>query len=128
MKPSSSSLAPAILLTCLVVAAVPFRVLGADTMPHDLSGLGPLTLVDESTLGEIRGGAVELGDFVNVQSIQSMRSEVNGSSIEAGQVVSGSVSFANHALNDFRGIGLFNIVTGNNNAVDAAIGVTFNLR
>ncbi|MEJ2380317.1 MAG: hypothetical protein P8076_03940 [Gammaproteobacteria bacterium] len=85
-----------------------------------------LTAMDPTQLDAQRGGD---GDtHITVSSTQGLQSTVNGSVIEAGTVASGSVSIAEHALDRFSGVGLFNIVTGNNNAVDAAIGVNFNLQ
>ena len=43
-------------------------------------------------------------------------------------MTSGNASFAEGALGEFSGVGLFNVVTGNNNAVNNAIGVTINLQ
>ncbi|HKJ10515.1 MAG TPA: hypothetical protein VKA76_15620 [Gammaproteobacteria bacterium] len=65
---------------------------------------------------------------ITVESRQDLAATINGSSFEAGSINSGSVTIGPNALDHFGGVGLFNIVTGNNNAVDAAIGVTFNLQ
>ena len=123
------SLSPATIVSIFLWAGLaPSHAIGADTVSSGLSELHALSVVATGTLADVRGGAVEPRDIVNVQSIQTLRSEVNGNAFQAGQTVSGSVTFASDALGDFRGVGLFNIVTGNLNAVDAAIGVTFNLR
>lgn len=77
-------------------------------------------------LDRLRGRA---GDsHITLSSQQDLQAMVNGSLIEAGTMTSGSVTIAERALDNFGGIGLFNIVTGSNNAVDAAIGVNFNLQ
>lgn len=65
---------------------------------------------------------------ITVQSNQDLSASVTGSSFTVDTLNSGSVTIAEHALDNFSGIGLFNIVTGNNNAVNSAIGVTFNLQ
>ena len=61
-------------------------------------------------------------------NFQDLEATVNNSLINANTVISGAVTIQDHAFDNFRGIGLFNCVTGNNNAVDAAIGVTFYLK
>ena len=65
---------------------------------------------------------------IRVETNQQLNATVSGSSFSAGTINSGAVTFAENALENFSGIGLFNVVTGNNNAVDSAIGVTFNLQ
>lgn len=65
---------------------------------------------------------------ITVRTEQNLNAAVTGSSFTAGTINGGSVTIAEHALDNFSGIGLFNIVTGNNNAVDSAVGVTFNLQ
>ena len=65
---------------------------------------------------------------ITVQSNQELSASVTGSTFNVGTLNSGSVTIAEHALDNFSGVGLFNIVTGNNNAVNSAIGITFNLQ
>ena len=85
-----------------------------------------LVPLEPEGLDRLRGRA---GDsHITLSSQQDLQATVNGSLIEAGTMTSGSVTIAERALDNFGGIGLFNIVTGSNNAVDAAIGVNFNLQ
>ena len=65
---------------------------------------------------------------ITVQSNQDLNASVTGSTFNVGTLNSGAVSIGEHALDNFSGVGLFNIVTGNNNAVNAGIGITFNLQ
>lgn len=91
--------------------------------PDRFEALAPM---DSAGLDALRGRA---GDSrISLTSQQDLKATVNGSLIEAGTMTSGSVTIAERALDNFGGIGLFNIVTGSNNAVDAAIGVNFNLQ
>jgi hypothetical protein len=69
----------------------------------------------------------EGGQNIIVATDQELTASVIGGSITADQVTTGGVTFGEHALDGFGGIGVFNVVTGNNNSVQAAIGVTFNL-
>lgn len=95
----------------------------ASTEPEQFAGLTPL---DPTGMEALRGRA---GDsHTSLTSQQDLDATVNGSLIDAGTMTSGSVTIAEQALDNFGGIGLFNIVTGSNNAVDAAIGVNFNLQ
>jgi hypothetical protein len=121
-RPSvASALLPAVLLAAALAGGYA-KAAGAGAE----EGFTALTVMDPAQLDAQRGGD---GDtHITVSSTQGLQSTVNGSVIEAGTVASGSVSIAEHALDRFSGVGLFNIVTGNNNAVDAAIGVNFNLQ
>lgn len=65
---------------------------------------------------------------ITVQSNQDLNASVTGSTFNVGTINSGAVNIGDHALDNFSGVGLFNIVTGNNNAVNAGIGITFNLQ
>lgn len=100
---------------------------GAGESPAtEADGFAELATLEPSGLESLRGRA---GDSnISLTSQQDLQATVNGSLIEAGTMTSGSVTIAERALDNFGGIGLFNIVTGSNNAVDAAIGVNFNLQ
>lgn len=65
---------------------------------------------------------------ITVQSNQDLEATITGSTFNVGTINSGAVTINEHAMDNFSGVGLFNIVTGNNNAVNAAIGVSFNLQ
>ncbi len=83
-----------------------------------------LSVIDVEVLDELRGRE---GDQATVMmNLQDLEATVHGSLIDANSIVSGAVTIREQAL-DFHGVGLFNIVTGSNNAVNGAIGVTFNL-
>ncbi len=90
------------------------------------SDLDSLTVANTVELDALRGMN---GDTrIRVETNQQLNASVTGSSFTAGTITGGSVTFAENALENFSGIGLFNVVTGNNNAVDSAIGVTFNMQ
>lgn len=92
----------------------------------ETAGFSGLPVADSAELDGLRGMN---GDTrISVQSRQDLEATVTGSSFSAGTINGGSVTFAERSLDNFSGIGLFNIVTGNNNAVDSAVGVTFNLQ
>jgi hypothetical protein len=82
-------------------------------------------VIDAADLDEFRGR--EGGQHVTVATDQELTASVIGGSITAHEVTTGGVTFGEGALDGFGGIGVFNVVTGNNNSVQAAIGVTFNL-
>jgi hypothetical protein len=65
---------------------------------------------------------------ITVQSNQDLTATVTGSTFNVDTIYGGSVTIGEGALENFSGVGLFNIVTGNNNAVNSAVGVTFNLQ
>lgn len=84
-----------------------------------------VTIMEAADLEDVRGR--EGSQSIIVATDQDLTATVIGGSITAGTVNTGGVSFGEGALDGFGGIGVFNVVTGNNNSVQAAIGVTFNL-
>lgn len=89
-------------------------------------GFNNLSLVGESALEEMRAG--DVGANPNVQSIQNLQATVTGGDFNADAIINGSVTIGEHAFDNFGGIGLVVGNTGNNNAIDAALGVTFHLQ
>lgn len=96
--------------------------------PHaqDQDEFSGLPVTETPELDNLRGQAGNTQ--ITVQSNQELNASVTGSSFNVGTLNSGAVSIGEHALDNFSGVGLFNIVTGNNNAVNAGIGITFNLQ
>ena len=66
--------------------------------------------------------------IVTVQSNQDLSATISGTSFNAGEINSGTVQLEQGPLDNFNGVGLFNFVTGNGNAIDAAIGVNIYLQ
>jgi len=94
--------------------------------PGETQGFEGLNIIENANLDTLRGGN---GDTtITVSSTQNLQATIQGSEFSVGTINSGGVSFGQDAIGNFSGIGLFNIVTGNNNAVDTALGVTFNLQ
>lgn len=107
--------------------AVTFMITGTSGLyAGEAEVFPPLPQADIAQLDALRG--MNGNTRINVQSTQDMNATVTGSSFTAGTINGGSVTFAEHSLDNFSGIGLFNVVTGNNNAVNSAVGVTFNLQ
>ncbi|OEY65108.1 hypothetical protein [Marinobacter sp. X15-166B] len=75
-------------------------------------------------------GAEELADssgrdkLTNVQSIQELDASVSNSSFNANTMTTGAITIEQQALENFEGVGLFNIFTGHNNAVNSAVGIS----
>ncbi len=63
-------------------------------------------------------------NLTNVQSIQELDATISNSSFNADTIMSGAITIEQHALENFEGVGMFNIFTGNNNAVDSAVGIS----
>ena len=97
----------------------------AEEPPAD-EAFGNLTSLEGDDLGGVRGR--EGSTVITVQSNQDLNSNITGSTFDVGSLVSGEVTFENGALGEFSGVGLFNVVTGSNNAVNNAVGVTINLQ
>lgn len=109
--------------TALVALAVAASALADEPAKRD--AFAALGVIDAADLDGLRGR--EGGQQVTVATDQELTASVVGGSITAHEVTTGSVTFGERALDGFGGIGVFNVVTGNNNSVQAAIGVTFNL-
>ena len=113
----------------LVIATVLTAAIAVDSALADeqvtQDAFAAVSVMDPNELDGVRGR--EGSQTVTVATEQELTATVVGGSITAGTVTTGGVSFDEGALDGFGGIGVFNVVTGNNNSVQAAIGVTFNL-
>lgn len=109
------------------ILAASFAVACSNLLADDhASDFDSLTVANTIELDALRGMN---GDTrIQVETNQQLNASVTGSSFTAGTITGGSVTFAENALENFSGIGLFNVVTGNNNAVNSAVGVTFNMQ
>ena len=94
--------------------------------PVAVENFDDLSVIETDSLDELRGRDGDTS--ITVSSNQTLEAMVTGSEFNAGTINSGGVSFGENAIGNFSGIGLFNIVTGNNNAVDTALGVSFHLQ
>lgn len=119
-RQASEKLPATILAAHLAMAC---STLLADDHASDLDSLSVANNVELDALRGMNGDT-----RIRVETNQELNASVTGSSFTAGTITGGSVTFAENALENFSGIGLFNVVTGNNNAVDSAIGVTFNMQ
>lgn len=86
-------------------------------------GFAALETLEQEELAHLYGreGGFNL---VNIQSIQHLDAAVTGASFTAGSIVSGNVVIENRALDNFSGIGLFNINTGHSNAVSTGVNIS----
>ena len=109
--------------TALVALAMTDSALADEQTKRD--AFAALNVIDAADLDGVRGR--EGGQNIIVATDQELTASVIGGSITAHEVTTGGITFGERALDGFGGIGVFNVVTGNNNSVQAAIGVTFNL-
>lgn len=112
-----------VIATALTAAIAVDSALADEQVTQD--AFAAVSVMDPNDLDGVRGR--EGSQTVTVATEQELTATVVGGSITAGTVTTGGVSFDEGALDGFGGIGVFNVVTGNNNSVQAAIGVTFNL-
>ncbi|EPC00716.1 hypothetical protein L861_13060 [Litchfieldella anticariensis FP35 = DSM 16096] len=89
----------------------------------EVSGFDALNSIDPQELEQLRGRE-GFKNLVNVQSIQNMESVVSGASFTAGTIVSGGITVEAQALDNFSGVGLFNMMTGNSNAVAMGVNIS----
>ena len=94
--------------------------------PDQTDEFEQLAPIEAQELGTIRGRDGE--SIVIVQSNQNLTATISDTAFTANEINSGPVQLESGALQDFNGVGLFNFVTGNGNAIDAAIGVNIYLQ
>lgn len=112
-------------ITGLLAVAVGLATGASAALADEQFGFASSGVVATAELGEMRGR--EGTQNITVATNQDLDASVVGGAITADNFTTGGVSFGEHAFDNFGGVGLVNVVTGNNNALDAAIGVTFNL-
>lgn len=117
---STSQLRTLILGTAAIIAAV-VSPLG---VAQDLTdgAFGTLDLMPTGEMDALRGRNGDM--FTNVQSIQDLDATVTGGTFSAHTMTTGAVTIEQHAFDGFSGVGIFNLMSGNNNAVDAAVGIS----
>jgi len=87
------------------------------------TGFDDSNSLDMEEMQEARGR--EGINLTNVQSIQNIDTSVDSTSFNvSGDVVTGSVNIQADSLNSYSGVGVFNITTGNANAVSGAVGIS----
>ncbi len=104
----------------LLVKEVAVAAATMSQMDTPEQGFAALDSIASDDLADLTGR----DNLTNVQSIQELDATVSNSSFNADTIMSGAITIEQHALDNFEGVGVFNIFTGNNNAVDAAVGIS----
>ncbi len=112
-----TTLVPIFLVLAFSVAIT--QTVRADTETNH-SGFSSLEAIEIKDLADLNGR----DNLTNVQSIQELDASVSNSTFNADTITSGAITIEQHALDHFEGVGMFNIFTGNNNAVDSAVGIS----
>lgn len=106
----------------LVVAAGLSQFSHADASAAS-TGFGDHNSLAMEEMQEARGR--EGINLTNVQSIQDIDTSVETTAFTVGgDIVTGNVNIEADSLNSFSGVGVFNITTGNANAVSGAVGIS----
>ncbi len=113
-----ASLSLSLILSSVILA---MGSAAAETPDHDM-GMNALNSMSVDELETLRGR--EGINLINVQSLQDLKATASDNAINAGSVVSGPITIESNSLDGFSGVGLFNIMTGNNNAVGTAVGIS----
>ncbi|WP_163557885.1 hypothetical protein [Halomonas sp. NO4] len=95
----------------------------ADETASEPEGFATLQEVDGGELEQLRGRE-GFKDLVSVQSIQNMEAAVSDASFTAGTIITGGVNVEAGAMDGFSGIGNFNFLTGNGNAVNTGVSIS----
>ncbi|RDE19088.1 hypothetical protein DV711_15980 [Motiliproteus coralliicola] len=106
----------------LLMIAVVIQPVYAENLDQSV-GFEDSARIDDSELASLNGR----DNLTNVQSIQELDATVSNSSFTAETIMSGAITIEQHALDNFEGVGMFNIFTGNNNAVNSAVGISIYL-
>ncbi|MDI4636404.1 MULTISPECIES: hypothetical protein [Halomonadaceae] len=115
----------AILIAAGLIAAAGMSQLSyADTsVSSTATGFDDSNSLDMEEMQQERGR--EGINLTNVQSIQNIDTSVDTTSFNvSGDVVTGNVNIQPDSLNSYSGVGVFNITTGNANAVSGAVGIS----
>lgn len=115
----------AILIGVGLVAAAGMSPLSyADAPPSSSSsGFDESNSLDMEEMQQARGR--EGINLTNVQSIQNIDTSVDTTTFNvSGDVVTGNVNIQPGSLSSYSGVGVFNITTGNANAVSGAVGIS----
>lgn len=87
------------------------------------SGFAAWQRVEGHELEALRGRE-GFKDLVNVQSTQNLEAAVSDASFTAGTIATGGITVEARAMDNFSGVGLFNMVTGNGNAVNSGVSIS----
>lgn len=109
-------------LMVLIISISLNQKANADT-PIEPLGFAALDVLETQDLAGLSGR----DNLTNVQSIQELDATVSNSTFTVGTLLTGAITIEQHALDHFDGVGLFNIFTGNNNAVNSAVGISIYL-
>jgi hypothetical protein len=105
----------------LVLSCLSYAVRADQNLPAD--PLQQLKTINSEELDSFRGRDSH-SVITTVQSDQHLEATISNSTFSADIMNTGAITIGEHALDSFEGIGVFNIFTGHNNAVDAAVGVS----
>ena len=114
-------------LSCIAIGLLAVGPVVADEAGEiQLHGIDSLQAIDLGQLDDLRGRAnvTTITDTTTVSSHQNLEASITGSLFSSGEIDSGTINIGEQALDHFNGIGVFNMLTGNNNAVNATVGVS----
>ena len=111
----------------VAAAATSIVTFGATVWADETNNAGfqGSTTIFGDGLEDLRGGDADT--TISIQNTQNLTASVEQVTISADSILTGAVDIGDHAFDNFSGVGMFNMVTGNNNAVNSAVEVTFTL-
>ena len=112
------------LLTCVLAGLL--LLAGDPAWSEDVDDFASVDVIATDELQEVSGR--DRDTIVTLQNNQTQSANITDTSFSADQINSGGIQLDSRALDNFNGVGLFNFVTGNGNAIDAAIGVNVYLQ
>lgn len=84
-----------------------------------------LSIVENNDLEGMRAGDYDIN--TTVEANQTLQATVTGGDFNADSITNGHITFQDEAFSNFGGIGLVVGNTGNNNVINASLGVAIHL-
>lgn len=97
-----------------------------ETDDQNLAELAQPTTMFGDDLEDQRAG--DVNTTISIENSQDLTASVEQVTISADSILTGAIDIGDNAFDNFNGVGVFNLVTGNNNAVNSAVEVTFTLQ
>lgn len=122
MKELNRRLQSILYITMLLLIQFSAKCIADEVDAQSFVGLG---IIQNDNLEDIRAGDFDV--TTTVLGIQELQTTLTGGDIRANTIINGDIVFKDNAFSQFSGIGLIVGNTGNNSAINAALGVTIHL-
>ncbi len=122
MKKLKIQLQSIVYITVLIFTQFTATCIANEVVGDSFAGLN---IVTNDNMSEMRAGDFSVSN--SVLGIQELQTTLTGGDFNATSIINGDIVFKDNAFSQFSGIGLIVGNTGNNSAINAALGVTFHI-